>query len=412
MRQQPRIQTGSVQSEILNAETLLFVILTELRQAFCAARQKGHGMKKLMENIKKYCPQSVRSWMIFFITILCASVLCRILQGFTVKGDYRSDVHVPMIFVLATLIISILTDGYFYGLLSAVVSVFAVNWAFTYPYMKLDFSIFGYPLTFITMLGVGFAASTMASGQRERERLRRETEKEKMRANLLRSVSHDLRTPLTAISGSVSAVLEDGSMLTEAEKTELLENARRDADWLTRMVENLLSITKINSTGMEKLNMNDELPEEVISEAVQKFKNRNPEIAVSVFYPAVAEFIPMDAMLIEQVLLNLMDNAVIHGKNTTVINISAQSEEKVLRIRVADNGRGINERQVRRLLDGSEGFPMEQASDKSRFMGIGLAVCKTIVGAHGGEITAANRPEGGAEFAFTIRKGEHDEYPG
>ena len=369
-------------------------------------------MKKTMENIKKYCPQSVRSWMIFFITILCASVLCRILQGFTVKGDYRSDVHVPMIFVLATLIISILTDGYFYGLLSAVVSVFAVNWAFTYPYMKLDFSIFGYPLTFITMLGVGFAASTMASGQRERERLRRETEKEKMRANLLRSVSHDLRTPLTAISGSVSAVLEDGSMLTEAEKTELLENARRDADWLTRMVENLLSITKINSTGMEKLNMNDELPEEVISEAVQKFKNRNPEIAVSVFYPAVAEFIPMDAMLIEQVLLNLMDNAVIHGENTTVINISAQSEEKVLRIRVADNGRGINEKQVRCLLNGSEGFHMEQTSDKSRFMGIGLAVCKTIVGAHGGEITAANRPEGGAEFSFTIRKGEHDEYPG
>lgn len=369
-------------------------------------------MKKIREDIKKYCPQSWQSWMIFFITILCASLLCRILHNFTVKGEYRSDVHVPMIFVLATLIISLSTDGYFYGLLSAVIGVFAVNWAFTYPYMKLDFSIFGYPLTFITMLGVGFAASTMASGQKERERLRRETEKEKMRANLLRSVSHDLRTPLTAISGSVSAVLEDGGTLTEKEKTELLENARRDADWLTRMVENLLSITKINSTGMEKIAMNEELPEEVISEAVQKFKRRNPEVSVCVSFPAVAEFIPMDAMLVEQVLLNLMDNAVIHGRDTTEIQISAQSEEKMLRIRVADNGRGINERQVRCLLDGSGSFRMEQPSDKSRFMGIGLAVCKTIITAHGGELTAANRPEGGAEFAFTIKKGENDEYPG
>ena len=101
---------------------------------------------------KLYLRSYPKGWLIFVLTLGAASLICALLQRIT-----SSDVHVPMIFVLAVLIVSLSTDGYFYGLLAAIVSVIGVNYAFTYPYMKLDFSVYGYPLTFMTMLAVGFA---------------------------------------------------------------------------------------------------------------------------------------------------------------------------------------------------------------------------------------------------------------
>ena len=160
------------------------------------------------------------------------------------------------------------TDGYFYGFLAAFVSVVFVNFAFTFPYLKLDFTIYGYPLTFMTMLAVGFATSTLTARLKAQEKLHMESEREKMRANLLRAISHDLRTPLTAISGSISTVLEGDEVLTKQQKNELLLDAKKDAEWLCRMVENLLSITRMNGADMGGITKNDEILEEVLSEAV------------------------------------------------------------------------------------------------------------------------------------------------
>ena len=132
-------------------------------------------MKKLKKQLNKFFPMCLKDWLVFFVTMGLTSVVCQ-----TLKGVSGSDVHVPMIFVLAVLIIALLTDGYFYGTLAALISVVGVNWAFTYPYYKLDFSIYGYPLTFMTMLAVGFAVSTLTSRVKEQERIRLESEKEKM----------------------------------------------------------------------------------------------------------------------------------------------------------------------------------------------------------------------------------------
>ncbi len=338
-------------------------------------------------------------WLIFLLTLGAASLICALLQRIT-----SSDVHVPMIFVLAVLIVSLSTDGYFYGILAAIVSVIGVNYAFTYPYMKLDFSIYGYPLTFMTMLAVGFASSTLASRLRIQEQLRIETEREHMRANLLRALSHDLRTPLTSISGSITTVLDEGEALSPTMKQELLIGAKHDAEWLYRMVENLLSVTRISGEN-SSLIKSDELLEEVLSEAVQRFRKRPDAVPISVAVPDRAELLPMDAMLIEQVLMNLMDNAVTHGGTVTQIWIEATVADSFVTISVRDNGKGIPKALLPHLFDGSLPLSGGSRSDGSRFMGIGLSVCKTIVEAHGGRIWAENAPDGGAVIRFTLPTG-------
>ena len=351
-------------------------------------------MHKIIAFFKKYCPMSLTGWFVFSVVMIIGAAICVMLRQVT-----ETDSHVPLIFVLMVLITALLTNGYFFGILASVVSVFAVNWAFTYPYMQLDFSLYGYPLTFITLLTVSIAASMLASGLKEREKLKRETEAEKARATLLRSVSHDIRTPLTSISGSISTVLNNGS-LSDDNRRELLKNARDDAEWLCRMVENLLSVTNID--GSSEIAKSEELVEEIIGEAVSKFKKNYPGIAVTVKCIDEPVFVYVDATLIRQVFNNLFENAVVHGKTTTEILVSTRFVgENELGIFIRDNGCGIDKNLLSHLFDGHLMLDIHN-DDSSRYIGIGLAVCSTIVKAHGGRISAHNIPGGGAEFMFTL----------
>ena len=214
--------------------------------------------KKLKPKLQKWFPLNLRGWLVLFAALGGAALVCFLLMMGT-----TSDVHVPMIFVLAVLVVSLMTEGYFYGLLASLLSVVGVNYAFTFPYLKLDFSIYGYPLTFLTMLTVGLATSTLTARLKDQEKFRAESERETMRANLLRAVSHDLRTPLTAISGSIATVLESGSSLSAQEQRELLSDAKADAEWLCRMVENLLSVTRAGSNGPRGISKEEERQREM-----------------------------------------------------------------------------------------------------------------------------------------------------
>ena len=220
-----------------------------------------------------------------------------------------------------------------------------------------------------------------------------------MRANLLRSVSHDIRTPLTSIVGSTSAVL-DNPGLSLPEQQELLEDVRGEAQWLIRVVENLLSITRIGE-DQARVTTEPEAAEEIMGEAVRKFRRRYPEISVSVEVPADLLMVPMDPILIEQVLSNLMENAAVHGGHTSRIRVSVRAEEGFARFSVEDDGRGIPEKELSTLFDGTLKRNETAKGDGKRNMGLGLSVCLAIVRAHGGTMQAQNLPTG-AEFTFRL----------
>jgi len=324
-----------------------------------------------------------------------ASMICVILHQFS-----STDTHVPMLFVLAVLCVSRFTHGYAYGITASLLAVIGVNYAFTYPYFELNFTLTGYPLTFLAMLAVSLTVCTMTSRIKEQEITRLEMETEKMRSNLLRSVSHDIRTPLTSIMGNASAILDNDEKLDRLQTRTLLEDIRKEAEWLNRVVENILSVTKINS-DVAKIRKEPELAEEIASSAVNKFHRRYPDVPVRVSVPDDALLVPMDAVLIEQVLFNLMENAVLHGNTTSHIDlrISLKGERAVFV--VEDDGTGISEDLMPDLFDGT--LPVGERGDGSGHnMRIGLSICRSIIEAHGGTIAAENREEGGSRFYFGL----------
>jgi two-component system sensor histidine kinase KdpD len=323
----------------------------------------------------------------------CAVAVCFFLQNAGVIEGFA-----PPVFVLAVLLVSRLTTGYLFGLLAAVLGMVCVNFVFTYPYWAFNLSLAGYPLTFFTLLTVSLITCTLTAQAKRQAKLLAESEREKMRANLLRSVSHDIRTPLTSIVGSTSAVLENPG-LSDREQRELLESAREEAQWLIRVVENLLSITRMGD-DQAPITKEPEPAEEVLGAAAQKFRRRFPQVGVTVSAPEDLLMVPMDPILIEQVLANLLENAAVHG-GASHIALSLEPEGDFARITVRDDGGGIPKGELDRLFDGRLKASPASGGDEKRNMGLGLSVCRAIVLAHGGTIQARNLPQG-AEFSFRL----------
>ena len=326
--------------------------------------------------------------LIFAAAILLSTTLSRLF-------DDNNQFSIP-VFILAVSLIARCTSGYAWGVAASVLGVLCVNVVFTYPYWEFDMTLTGYPLTFTVMLIVSLIISTLTSRVKRQEQLHLAMEMEKMRSDLLRSVSHDLRTPLTSIIGASSVLMEDDS-LAPAQRSDLLSEINKDARWLARVTENILSITRF-SGGEVRLRMEDEVIEEIVASAIVKFRRNHPEIAVTVDRPEEILLAPMDATLIEQVLINLFDNAAAHGGNVHEIRVSIAREGDIARLTVADDGAGIPREALSGLFDG-RGF---SRSDDGRHMGIGLSVCRSIIHAHGGRISAENGADGGARLTFRL----------
>lgn len=235
----------------------------------------------------------------------------------------------------------------------------------------------------------------------QRQNLILESEKEKMRSNLLRAVSHDLRTPLTGMIGASSAYLDAKEFLDEEYKDQLIKGIYDDANWLLHMVENLLSVTKIDQTKKNAtVSKQSEPLEEIVSEAMVRFKKRYPDSPVNVKIPDEFIMVPLDATLIEQVIINLLENAVVHGKGEKAIDFYVEKENNEVIFHIRDYGKGIPEENIPFIFDGYSLSDTEH-NDSHKGMGIGLSICKTIILAHQGQIDAISY-DNGAEFLFRL----------
>ena len=308
---------------------------------------------------------------------------------FLIQEAAESDTHVPLLFVLAVLFISRFTDGYIYGIVASMIAVVGVNYVFTYPYFAIDFTITGYPVTFIAMLAVACSVSALTTQIKKQEQIRLEAEKEKMRGNLLRAVSHDIRTPLTSIMGAASVVLENYGELSDEKRMDFLKDIREESQWLIQIVENLLSITRIGDNGgSASIDKQEEMVEEIVGSAVLKFRKRYPDVEVAVRLPEDPLLVPMDGILIEQVLEHL--------------EVSAEEEKDRVVFYVDDDGAGIRPSALPKLFEGTFRQGDEESCDSRRNMGIGLSVCMSIIRAHQGDMKAENRKEGGARLSFWL----------
>ena len=348
---------------------------------------------------------SIRDCVVCVFLFLFSSVLCLLLRQLDPNNDTS---YVAMIFLLEVFLTAFLTDGYVFGVLAAILSVLAVDYAFTAPYWKVSFVITGFPLTFFVMLFISVATSMITSRARKLTALAREAERQQIYANLLRAVSHDIRTPLTGIVGTTNVLLEEDGKLSQQQRRELLTDANEDAQWLIRVVENLLSITRLGAENT-RLHKTMEAVEEVVEGAVEKFARRYPQIRVSVELPEEVLMVPMDPLLIQQVLTNLLENAALHGGDVSTVKVTQQRiGQDWAAITVTDDGQGIRPEKLDTIFDGS--MPGEARSDTKRNMGIGLSVCRTVALAHGGRISAKNEQGGGASFCLELpMKEEHHE---
>ena len=316
--------------------------------------------------------------------------------------------HFTAIYIFAVFLTSILTDGYIYGIVSALFGTLAMNYAYTYPFYALDFMQSGNLISAVVMMSIAVLTGMLTTNVKMHEAIKAESEKERMRANLLRAVSHDIRTPLTTIYGASTTLLESSEKYTEEQQKKILKGIQEDSDWLMRMVENLLSITRIDE-GRIKITKTPTVLDELIDAVMLKFHKKYPNQEVHLELPEEIVVIPMDAILIEQVIFNLLENAVLHADGMTELILKVFALGKQVVFEISDNGCGIEKERLRSIFNGSYSFyegKQLSVDGQKRNSGIGLSVCQTIIKAHDGVIKAENRWQGGAVFRFTLDREE------
>jgi two-component system sensor histidine kinase KdpD len=240
----------------------------------------------------------------------------------------------------------------------------------------------------------------LAAKSRQGEFHRIAAENEKNRSALLSAVSHDLRTPLAAIEGAASSLLERGQDLSPEARQQLLRSIYEEADRLNHLVQNLLDMTRLESDAL-RINREWNSVEELVGTAMTRLKEPLKDRAVSLQWAVDLPLVSMDALLMEQLLLNLLENALNHTPAGTPIRIRAKVANGVLKLEVSDQGPGI--------LPGEEDVIFEKFTrgrqSGARGVGLGLSICKAIAQAHGGVITASRPAGGGACFTLTMPTG-------
>lgn len=354
------------------------------------------------------------------ITISTLLIALAYLASSTLLQYTGAENNSALVFVLAVMFISSTTSGYVYGIAASLISGFFINYFFMYPYASFTLDYSGYPVAMLSMLIISLIVCFLTSRIKhmaylaykreqqtkelyqlneqlnaEKHALQLEADRETIRSNILRAVSHDLRTPLTSISGTASVLMSSAEMQSE-KNLSMLRDIKCDADDLIVMVENLLSVTRIQGNTLP-LKKHDEMLEEIAGDAVMTIRRRFPESKISLELSEDFLMLPMDPLLIKQVLSNLLENSIRHSGAPQSIHMRLYHQSELAMVEIQDHGRGLSN-EVLSAIQENRPLPRDLSGDSTRGMGIGLSVCQSIIKAHNGTFTAENAPEGGAVF--------------
>ncbi|MDO4322267.1 MAG: DUF4118 domain-containing protein [Lachnospiraceae bacterium] len=353
-------------------------------------------------------------YMIRTAAVLLAAFLLSILLNYA--GIARENIL--MLFIVGVLAVAYCTRGYWYGIAASLASMLIFNYLFTEPFQNFAISdpndvvtiaFFLLSALISTNLTVRFQKQMEVAREneqlaralaREQEQIQFAMEKEQMRSGLLRSISHDLRTPLTGIAGASALILENGRQLDRESIISLAKDINDQSDWLIQLVENILNMTKID-TGNLVIEKSPEAVEDIISNAVAHIKGRRENREIKTAVSDDVFIVPMDGRMMVQVLGNLLDNAIKHTKEDGKITVSVCKEGGMVWFTVEDDGTGIDESVKDCLFEEFTTF-RPRGQDTGKGIGLGLAICRAIVTAHGGTIRGENREEGGARFVFGL----------
>lgn len=258
----------------------------------------------------------------------------------------------------------------------------------------------------LSILGECALALENIKNAREKEEAAILAKNEQLRANLLRAISHDLRTPLTSISGNADNLLANYQKMDDDTKKRTFTDIYDDSMWLINLVENLLAITRIEG-GQVHLTQSMELMDEVVAEALRHINRKSKEHTIRVSSSEDFILASIDAKLIVQVIINLLDNAIKYTPAGSVIEVHTEKNNaaRQVLVSVSDDGPGIPDDQKPHIFDMFYSGA-NKIADSRRSLGLGLSLCKSIVTAHGGTIWVTDRDPKGTVFTFTLPAGE------
>ena len=355
----------------------------------------------------------------YFLTVFIF-VVCTLIGLLFQKLNF-TDTNIVTIYILGVLITSIVTDGYLCSVAGSFLSVFLFCFFLTEPRMSFKTYAVGYPVTFFIMLissvltgalaaklkthaklstQLAFRTQILFDTDRLLQNAKGKTEiLEQLRADLLRAISHDLRTPLCSISGNADMLLGNSDRLDEATKHQIYSDIYDDSEWLIGVVENLLSITRLND-GRLKFKFTDQLLDEVIAESLRHISRKHDDYKIVTDCEELV-LARMDVRLIMQVLVNLVDNAIKYTPPGSVICIRGTKTDGKAQISVEDNGPGIPEEMKTHIF---EMFYTGKTTvaDSHRSLGLGLALCHSIIEAHEGTLVLTDHDPHGCNFTFTL----------
>jgi len=323
--------------------------------------------------------------------------VCTVLAGLI--SSYVTLVDLAMIYLLGIVVAaSFSSKGH--SLLATLLSVAAFDFFFVPPYFTFAVHDVRYVVTFAVMFVVAVVISRLTLRVREQSAtahqalLRAETEA--LRSTMLSSVSHDLRTPLAAITGAATTLLQQDAVLDQHNRQELMQTISEEAEHLNQIIRNVLDMTRLESRAIT-IKKEWQSLEEIVGVVLNRLSEKLRDRQVAVSLPEDLPLVPFDPLLIEQVLMNLFDNALKYTPSGTPLEISASVREGEVMIELADRGPGLPQGGEERIFE-----KFVRGSGPGGGIGLGLAICRAIITAHGGRIWAENRSGGGAAFRFTL----------